>query len=158
MRLLVDASNVLHVTGVVPPALALSEPSELAQLILRSRYSQADVTLVCDGSRPGMQKLGQFGLIQLHWTGATTADSVIEMLLQKSSHARSYTVVSNDRAVQANARHRGASVLSSDRFLSYLARDANRTRQTNTPLRDVHLDEETTQRWMKELGLNEDTP
>ena len=37
MRLLVDACNVLHVTGVLPPEMAVGEPAELAQLIQRSR-------------------------------------------------------------------------------------------------------------------------
>jgi predicted RNA-binding protein with PIN domain len=156
MRLLVDACNVLHVTGVLPPEMAIGEPAELAQLIQRSRYARGDTTLVCDGSRPGEQALTHHGRITLRWTGATSADAVIESLLQTSSHARQHVVVSNDRAVQAAARRHGAQVLPGDRFLSHLALDARRIPRTAEPNRDVHLDEAATRRWMRELGLPEE--
>ena len=156
MRLLVDACNVLHVTGVLPPELAVGEPAELAQLIQRSRYARGDTTLVCDGSRPGQQALMHHGRITLHWTGATSADAVIESLLQASSHARQHLVVSNDRAVQTAARRHGAQVMPGDRFLSHLALDARRMPRAAEPNRDVHLDEAATRRWMRELGLPEE--
>jgi hypothetical protein len=156
MRLLVDACNVLHVTGVLPPELAIGEPAELAQLIQRSRYARADAMLVCDGSRPGEQALSRHGSVTLRWTGATSADAVIDSLLQASSHARGHTVVSSDRAVQSAARRHGAKVLPCDRFLSHLAADARRTPRAAAPSRDVLLDADATRRWMRELGLAEE--
>ena len=153
MRLLVDACNVLHVTGVLPPELALGEPVELAQLVQRSRYGRVPVTLVCDGARPGAQTLSHDGRIALQWTGSTSADEMIRRALAESSHARKHLVVSSDRAVQATARHFGAQILPSDRFLEHLALDARRTPRPAEPNRDVHLDDAATERWLREFGI-----
>lgn len=157
MRLLVDACNVLHVTGVLPPELALGEPAELAQLVQRSRYARVPVTLVCDGARPGTQSLSHGGRITLQWTGSTSADQGIRDALAASSHARKHLVVSSDRAVQATARHFGAQILPSDRFLEHLATDARRTPRPMEPNREVHLDDASTERWLREFGLDEET-
>lgn len=154
MRLLVDACNVLHVTGVLPPDLALGEPADLGQLVQRSRYARVPVTLVCDGARPGSQSLSHGGRIELRWTGSTSADDTIRRMLAESSHARRHLVVSSDRAVQASARHFGAQVLPSDRFLEHLAVDARRTPRPAEPNRDVHLDDAATERWLREFGLD----
>ena len=81
MPLLVDACNVLHVTGVLPPHLAVGEPAELAALVLRSRYARDRVTLVCDGARPQVQSVAHDGGVTLHWTGSEPADRVIDRLL-----------------------------------------------------------------------------
>jgi hypothetical protein len=156
MRLLVDACNVLHVTGILPPELALGEPVELAQLVQRSRYARVPVTLVCDGARPGLQSLSHGGRITLQWTGSTTADQGIRDALAASSHARKHLIVSSDRAVQATARHFGAQILPSDRFLEHLAMDARRTPRPMEPNREVHLDDASTERWLREFGLDQE--
>jgi predicted RNA-binding protein with PIN domain len=158
MPMLVDACNVLHVTGVLPPALAVGEPADLAALVLRSRYARDRVTLVCDGARPQVQTLSHTHGLTLHWTGSEPADRVIDRLLAQSSHARAHVVVSDDRAVQASARHHGAEVMTGERFLWQLAQDAQRRRGEPELRRDVHLDDASTRRWMDELGLSEDTP
>lgn len=154
MRLLVDACNVLHVQGILPPELAVGEPAELAGLVRRSRYGRAPVTLVCDGARPGVQAVSHGSGVTLHWTGSTPADEVIRDTLAASSHARRHLVVSSDRAVQAAARHFGAQVLPSDRFLQHLAADAGRVRRPSEPARNVHLDDAATERWLREFGLD----
>ena len=158
MPLLVDACNVLHVTGVLPPDLAVGEPAELAALLLRSRSARDRVTLVCDGARPQVQSFAHDAGVTLHWTGSEPADRVIDRLLAESSHARRHVVVSDDRAVQASARHHGASVLEAERFLSQLAQDAGRRRGSPELRRDVRLDDASTRRWMDELGLSEEAP
>ena len=48
MPLLVDAYNVLHVVGVLPPDLAGIDLPELAELIGESRYRR-DSTILVDG-------------------------------------------------------------------------------------------------------------
>ncbi|MFM1830781.1 MAG: YacP-like domain [Planctomycetota bacterium] len=156
MRLLVDACNVLHVTGVLPPHLAAGEPWDLAELVRRSRYGAAEVTLVCDGSRPGLQRVDPSGGVALQWTGSTKADAAIEQTLRSSSHARTFTVVSNDRAVQACARRHGAEVLDAEQFLTHLAQDADRIPREPSLRRNVTLDAAATERWMRELGLDKD--
>ncbi|HMN97297.1 MAG TPA: NYN domain-containing protein [Phycisphaerales bacterium] len=52
MPLIVDTYNVLHVTGVLPPALAGLDVDRLAVLIAQSRYRWETTWLVCDGARP----------------------------------------------------------------------------------------------------------
>lgn len=158
MRLLVDASNVLHVTGVLPPHLAAGEPWDLAELVRRSRYGAAVVTLVCDGARPGLQRVDPAGGVTLQWTGSEQADAAIERALSGSSHARAFTVVSNDRAVQACARRHGAEVLDAEQFLMHLAADADRSPRKSSLRRNVTLDAAATERWMRELGLDKDQP
>jgi hypothetical protein len=158
MRLLVDACNVLHVTGVLPPHLAAGEPWDLAELVRRSRYGAATVTLVCDGSRPGLQRVDAVGSVTMQWTGSDKADEAIDRALAASSHARSFTVVSNDRAVQASARRHGAEVLDAEQFLTHLALDADRSPRGPSLRRNVTLDAAATERWMRELGLDKDQP
>ena len=48
MHVLVDAYNVLHVVGVLPPEHAGIDLEELADLIAASRYGGHPVLLVCD--------------------------------------------------------------------------------------------------------------
>jgi hypothetical protein len=50
---IVDAYNVLHTTGVLPPDLAGLEVDGLAHLIADSRHARDRVVLVCDGTGGG---------------------------------------------------------------------------------------------------------
>jgi hypothetical protein len=50
--LLIDAFNVLHVTGVLPPHLAGLDVQGLVRLIGISRYARRKLLLVCDGAPP----------------------------------------------------------------------------------------------------------
>ena len=49
MPTLVDAYNVLHVVGVLPPELAGIDLEELAALLEGSRFGREEVLLICDG-------------------------------------------------------------------------------------------------------------
>ncbi len=124
--LIVDAYNVLHVTGVLPPDLAGLEAPDLADLVAASRWSRHQVMILCDGTKP-REIRDRRGAIGVHYAGGgVSADSAIERLVNESSHPRRLTVVSNDRAVQKTARRRGATVLRADTFLAQLAHDAQR--------------------------------
>ena len=155
--LIVDAYNVLHVTGVLPPELSGLEAPDLADLIAASRWARHQAIVMCDGTRPKEMRAMERGTVRVAYAGGgVSADAAIERLVNESSHPRHITVVSNDRAVQAAARRHGAQVMPGDRFLSHLALDARRTPRTAEPNRDVHLDEAATRRWMRELGLPEE--
>jgi hypothetical protein len=62
--LIIDAFNVLHTQGVLPPDLADPGVPGLIRLIAASRYARRDLTIVCDGS-------GGSGTPACAWTGPT---------------------------------------------------------------------------------------
>ncbi len=123
--LLVDAYNVLHVTGVLPPELAGLEAPDLADLIAASRWGRHQVVVMCDGTKPRNVRAAERGQVRVSYAGGgASADAAIERMLNESTHPRRITVVSNDREVQRSARRRGARVLGAEAFLRQLAQDA----------------------------------
>src|SRR5690606_36987961 len=98
-KLLIDAYNVLHVTGVLAPEHAGPDLADLADLISRSRWSHLTTRLVCDGA--GLGTLDLPGKIEAVFAGpGGDADSLIETLLQRDSAPRSVRVVSSDRRLR----------------------------------------------------------
>ena len=75
MPLIIDTYNVLHVTGVLPPELAVGEPDGLARLVAQSRYASDVVWLICDGVPRGASRVGRI-LIEGAGPGRS-ADDVI---------------------------------------------------------------------------------
>lgn len=155
--LVVDAYNVTHVTGVLPPDLAGPEPADLADLIAGSRWGRQQVVLVCDGTRPkGAPERGH-GTVRIQYAGGgVSADAVIERMLEQSSHPRRMTVVSNDHAVQRAARRRRAQVLGSDAFLRQLAWDFNhapRQRRVAVRRQPDHLTPAQVDAWLRYFGI-----
>lgn len=127
MPLIVDAYNVLHVVGVLPPHLAGIEVPELAGLIGSSRYRGERTWLVCDGRPPaGSHHSLRFdGPIAVHYAGAgRDADAHIEQMIRASTSPRRLLVVSSDHRVRRAARRRQCRWLPSDEFLAHLAADA----------------------------------
>ncbi|MCP4796796.1 MAG: NYN domain-containing protein, partial [Phycisphaeraceae bacterium] len=113
MPLLVDAYNVLHVVGVLPPDLAGIDLEELAILISRSRFRGEEAVLVCDGV-PKPHQVDETGRVHVRFAGAgVTADDLILRLVRGSSAPRRLTVVTSDREIAVNARRRRAGVISS---------------------------------------------
>ncbi|MCE9620535.1 MAG: NYN domain-containing protein [Planctomycetes bacterium] len=157
MPVLVDALNVLHVTGVLPPEMAGPEPADLAGWIERSRYRGEKVSLVCDGQKPSSSSFLRGSFVTLVWTGAQKADDRIAATLQESSHPRRHLVVSSDRQVQKTATRLGARTLSSATFLQHLASDLRRTPRPQSPDRNVTLDPRSVQNWLETFGLSGDS-
>ena len=156
--LLVDAYNVLHVTGVLPPELSGLEPADLAELVAASRWGRHQVSLVCDGTKPRDARSAPRGAVRIAYAGGgASADAAIERLLQESTHPRRITVVSNDRQVQRAARRRGAKVLRSDDFLRQLATDAARapSGRRAAPRRDPGpLSSRQVDAWLRYFGID----
>lgn len=200
--LIVDAYNVLHVTGVLPPELAGLEIEELADLALASRWGRQRIVLVCDGTDPAARRSGRArhtGGTGVRSTGGAngrtggtahpknrgassaetpsdrserarhassvtisyagggeTADDAIALLVEESSTPRRLTVVSNDRAVRASARRRGAAVLSADDWLSQLAHDQMRAtgRRRSSRAREIGpLTPAQVDAWLRYFGV-----
>jgi predicted RNA-binding protein with PIN domain len=155
--LLVDAYNVLHVTGVLPPELSGLEAPDLADLVAASRWGRHQAVLVCDGTKPKDVRAAERGHVRVSYAGGgASADAAIERMLEESSHPRRITVVTNDRAVQRAARRRGAHVLGAEAFLRQLALDAARAPRTRRavarrdpgPLTDRQVDA-----WLRYFGI-----
>ena len=124
MPLIVDADNVLHVTGVLPPSLAGIEGAELIAMIAASRYSGESVTLVFDGTPRTRVRDAAGGTIDVLFSGGgRTADEVIDAAVRSSTAPRRLTVVSSDREVRRSARRRNCPVIKSDQFLARLVED-----------------------------------
>lgn len=153
MPLIIDAYNVLHTGGVLPPDLAsFNDVEGLVRLLGISRYRGDRIELVCDGSPQRPQRMGGPGSgvvarrdepqmqeppapfpgaaaagpvnINVCYSGpGREADEVIAMLVRHSTAPRNLTVVSSDAAVLRTARRRRCRTLTSQQFLQQLATD-----------------------------------
>lgn len=123
MPLLVDTSNVLHVTGVLPPILAGVDVLGLADLLEVGRYRTETVWLVCDGAA-GPHRPTLRGRIVTHYVGHTgEADDQIGRMIAASTSPRRLLVISSDNQVRKMAQRRRCRWLSSEDFLAQLAHD-----------------------------------
>jgi hypothetical protein len=125
MALLVDANNVLHVTGVLPPDLAGIDLDGLIHLVERSRFARRPVCLVCDGPgrAAGEEQSDRSTIRVVHAGRGRSADDAILALIDRSSAPRHLTVVTLDRRLADDSRRRGCRILRSDAFLGALAHD-----------------------------------
>lgn len=122
MPLLLDAYNILHVVGVLPPDLAGIDLEELADLVAGSRFRGEETILVCDGT-PRRHAVGH-STVHVRFAGpGVTADEAIMRLVRRSNAPRRVTVVTSDREIAQAVRRRRATVIGSDRFLAMLAED-----------------------------------
>jgi len=160
MLLIVDAYNVLHVTGVLPADLAGIDLPGLVQLISQSRWRRWRVDLVCDGSAPAGVGLTLPGRIELRFAGpGVEADAVIERMIEQSSAPRRLTVVSSDRRLQRSARRRRSKMLSSEGFLRQLAADHGKGggRRPSPPSSEPSMNEHSVADWIEAFGLDHDS-
>lgn len=158
--IVVDAFNVLHVTGVLGPELAGIELADLVWLIAQSRYAGQPLTLVCDGVRPGAGHAGpgacRLGEARvLYAGGGREADDEIENLIARSSYASRMVVVSSDRRLRTAARRARAESICSEAFLEHLARDAGRQRREPLPkwVHAIPLSRLEVEHWLDEFGI-----
>lgn len=161
-RLIVDAYNVLHVTGVLDPDHAGPDLEELAELIASSRWAGVPATLACDG--PGGD-VGRFkpptGVSVVYAGAGRDADTLIEGMIGRDSAPRSLRVVSSDRRIQRAARRRRAGWMSSEDFLLGLNRDAHRAgARPGSSVRSpaVPLPDAAVARWLERFGVGSDHP
>jgi len=124
MAILVDAYNVLHTVGVLPPDIAGIDVPALASLIRESRFRQQHTILVCDGKPAPDQTPRRAGNISVRYSGPSlTADEIIIARIRKSFVPKSLLIVSSDRAILREARKRRCRTLTAQEFLAHLADD-----------------------------------
>ena len=123
MPLVLDASNILHVTGVLPPELAGPDERGLVDLIRASRWRSERIWVVCDGGRRASSSEFHDGAVLHHAGPESDADTVIAKLIETCSHRNSLLVVTSDRRVASHARRRDCRTMRSEDFLAALARD-----------------------------------
>ena len=153
--LILDAYNVLHVTGVLPPHLAGVGVRGLAELIATSRWRSLPCRLVCDGTgEKGVGKVAETALprsIRVIYAGpGRDADTLIENLIDASTSPRRLVIVSSDRRLRAAARRRRCRWLASDAFLETIAHDCAPSRTRRGGPRPPEAD---VARWMREFGF-----
>lgn len=151
--LLVDAYNVLHVTGVLPPHLAVGDVEALAALIGAGKWAGQRVRLICDGV-PGPNSTRDEKGIEIVYAGpGADADSLIERLILENTAPRRLTVVSSDRRLKAAARRRRCKWMSSEDFMRSLARPVRRISPAAHP--PTPLPQDDVGRWIREFGLED---
>lgn len=158
--LIVDAYNVLHVTGVLPPHLAGLDAPGLAELVARSR-KWPEAVLVCDGVKPrgGAGRVEGVSGVELRFAGpGKDADSLIERMIGDSPDPKRLTVVSSDRRVKAAGKRARCRVLSSEGFLHQLVERIESGRvpagSPSAGKPDVPLDAFALRRWLDEFGVS----
>jgi hypothetical protein len=150
MPLIIDAYNVLHVVGVLPPDLAGVDLAGLASLIGRSRFRRQRATLVCDGSPPDAGTPLPEGPVAVRYAGpGVSADDVIAGLIRTSSAPRRLVVVSSDRAGLRGARRRRCTTMTSEAFLAQLATDARTPAARDAARPDSRLTSGQVEDWMR---------
>lgn len=120
MPLIVDGHNLIGQMRDI----SLTDPDDEAQLVERlaayRRRRRAEITVVFDpspdGGPPLEETLQQGGVRVIYARPGQRADEVICRLVRRARDRRSLTVISSDRAVQAEARYLGARVIPAHEF------------------------------------------
>ncbi len=149
MSVIVDAWNVLHVTGVLPPGLAGLSLSGLGRLMQATRWQTAHCVLVCDGP-PQPRPQGLPRPIHLLWSGSKLeADDLVEDLIARAADPMRLVVVSSDRRLRKAAKRRRCKWLDSEAFLRTILEDVARGTAPADPPPPGSDD------WTAEFGLGE---
>jgi hypothetical protein len=148
MRVIVDAWNVLHVEGVLPPGLAGLDLSGLGRIMQATRWKASHSTLVCDGAAQPRPE-GLPDAIHMLWSGhACEADDLIEDVIARTTSPGRLVVVSSDNRLIRAAKRRRCNWLRSDAFLRTMLDDLARGGPSV-----ARPDSETDEDWKSLFGL-----
>lgn len=122
MRLLIDGYNLLHASGVFPPA---DDPTlqrarralldALAEVLPPKLAAACLVVFDAVDAPPGLPREGAHRGVAFRFARrGGTADELLEELIAAAPDPRNLTVVSSDHRVQRAARRRGAAFADSD--------------------------------------------
>jgi predicted RNA-binding protein with PIN domain len=117
MPFLIDGHNLIPKLG-----LSLQSVDDEMQLVTRlqefCRAERKQVEVYFDGAPTGQVGTRRLGLVTAHFVRlGSTADAAIRNRLKSLGRAaKNWTVVTSDRAVQAEARAVSATIISSDEF------------------------------------------
>lgn len=162
--LLIDAFNVLHVTGVLPPHLAGLDVQGLVRLIGISRYARRKLLLVCDGAPPRQHaaRAAHSDDPRIIYVGTRLkADDLIRDRLASLPRSQNVLLISSDRELVRDARKRRFDTRSSDMFLRHLAHDEAQSARNSAAPRsarppfayEVPLDRASQEIWERLLGV-----
>lgn len=163
--LVLDAYNILHVTGVLPAEIAGIDVSGLIELVRVSRYGRDEIVVVCDGVRRDDAARSE-GSVRVVFSGSDhEADDLIEGLLAKTPRSKRAIVVSTDARLRKAAGRHHARVLRSEVFLHQLAIDHAAHGRGVGPIErrhlrpefavDLPLDSASVARWAAEMGVGD---
>ena len=159
MALILDTYNLLHAGSAMGGAMADLTVRKLCQWIVQSPTRQK-TTLVIDGRpKPEEPSENEFPDLHLVYSGAgIEADKVIGQMVERSHNRRHLIVVTNDRAVAAQARQRGAVPQSCEAFLSSLITAHSIGRKLGQRQLPAHktggiVDKAQTEHWLREFGV-----
>lgn len=117
MPFLIDGHNLIPKLGL--SLRSVDDEMELATILQAwSRAERTNAEVYFDGAPAGQSGTRKWGRVAGHFVRlGTTADVAIRARLKSLGRAaRNWTVVTSDRAVQAEARAAGAAVVSSEAF------------------------------------------
>jgi hypothetical protein len=105
MPVVIDGNNLLH--SLSGDRKSRSEVRRAALDLVRSEGMR--ITVVFDGPPPlGTPEIEHLGRVTVRYSGAKSADAVIVALLPSRRRATEWVVVTDDRALAARVRERGA--------------------------------------------------
>jgi hypothetical protein len=164
MALLIDGYNLLNVTGIFGEAGLGTELHRTRLAFLNflaasfTKRQRMATTIIFDaaGAPPGLPHSIQHEGMTIHFARRhSSADEMIEELLEEWKSPRSLVVVSSDHRVQRAARHRGAAFVDSEIWYADLLatrrkRTAKKEEASAKPSGALSAGEVAY--WMKEFG------
>lgn len=148
MSFLIDGHNLIPKLG-----LSLRNVDDEMQLVSRlqdwCRAERRQVEVYFDGAPAGWAGTRKLGLVTAHFVRqGSAADAAIRARLKSLGRAaRNWTVVTSDRAVQAEARAAGAAVISSDAFAGQINASTGAAGQRSAP--EAGMSDEEVAEWLR---------
>ncbi len=163
MPVLIDGNNLLFAALEIDPE---RPPSRSTLCLLLGRWARRvgeKVAIVFDGPAPNQALARQIGdpdVAVSYSGGGVSADDVLAHTINTHSAPRLVLMVSSDREVARVARRRKAKVARSDSFWAMVLRDLARPQPEaiEPPEKRRGLGSEATERWIRELGLEDEPP
>ena len=147
MRYLIDGHNLIPKLGLRLDSL--DDEMELIPVLQEfARLGRHEVEVYFDGAPAPHAGTRKLGTVTAHFVPlGTTADTAIRQRLKKMGRSvKSWTVVTSDRQVQADARAAQAEVISSDAFVGALKNARN---SAPKPTNDRALSKQEVDDWLK---------
>jgi predicted RNA-binding protein with PIN domain len=162
MALLIDGYNLLFAAGIVGPIRGKRGGESSRQALLDfvvDHLPEREVkrtTIVFDAADapPGLPRQFSHRGIDVRFAPRnTSADALLEELIERSPDPRRLTVVSSDHRVQRAARQRGAKFVDSDQWHAELRRVAAQAAAAVEELKPDHaLSPAEVDAWLREFG------
>ena len=145
MPIIIDGHNLIPQI----PGIELSDPDDEAKLIRRLKAycnrSHRKVTVYFDSGFPGMEQRSHSLNLTVHFvlSPRTADDAIIEHIQSLGREAPNWTIVSDDREIQTEARYARARLVSSSAFAQSLTSPTSEALEPEEekPVEPVNADE-----------------